>query len=670
MWGPGPFYTNYEPYTEAREGNRLVQYFDKGRLEIDDPDADPRSPWFVTGGLLVTEMVSGQAATGDRTALSLGPARVPVAGDAGDAGDFGAPTYASFAGLLSRTSDRAGATLDQHLSAGGTVARSPAPPTPLRIARYESATGHNWAEVFWRFANGPSRPAGFDWLFTLGYPITEPYWANVKVGGEPQTVLVQLFQRRSLTFNPSNPSQTQVEMGNVGRHYYNWRYSQPPSPELDVAYNVRIRVGTAPRRAVAVEETVALKNTTEQPLNSIVLRAIWNHWQDAFTLRSASVNGVPVNTRWRNEVNLDALLPRPLPPGGEVELRFSFEVTPRPVGGRSAYDRANDILSLGDMLPTVVPWENGGWAAYPYSDLGDHGYYAVADYAVEISSSASERLIVGGTGKITGVNPAKTEWRFEARRVRDVAYVISPRFMDPLADSSLSRRQGNVTMLAYFLPAHRSQALRQLDLTAPALDWFSRRIGPYPFDTYTVAEMGVPQLRSDNYAQEYPMAYFVPTTWLGLGTAPGTWTWYIPVHEVAHQWFYSNIGSNQLIDPWLDEALTSFITAEYVRANFPEHYARSFASMTASATVRKPVSSGLFSGFANENDYSATVYDGGVAMLDRVRRAMGDAAFYEALQSYHAQYQTKRARPADLLTLLQSHTTTDLKPIFSHYLGY
>src|SRR5258708_6563440 len=56
IWGPGPFYTNYEPYREAQEGNHLVQYFDKGRLEINNPDGDKNSLWYVTSGLLVKEM--------------------------------------------------------------------------------------------------------------------------------------------------------------------------------------------------------------------------------------------------------------------------------------------------------------------------------------------------------------------------------------------------------------------------------------------------------------------------------------------------------------------------------------------------------------------------------------------------------------------------------------
>ena len=42
-------------------------------------------------------------------------------------------------------------------------------------------------------------------------------------------MLIQAFQRRVLTYMPGNAPPWQVEMGNVGRHYYDWRYG-PNSP--------------------------------------------------------------------------------------------------------------------------------------------------------------------------------------------------------------------------------------------------------------------------------------------------------------------------------------------------------------------------------------------------------------------------------------------------------
>ena len=61
-------------------------------------------------------------------------------------------------------------------------------------------------------------------FYATGYPITEAYWASVKVAGVTQDVLMQCFERRCLTYTPGNPAGWQVEAGNVGRHYYQWRY--------------------------------------------------------------------------------------------------------------------------------------------------------------------------------------------------------------------------------------------------------------------------------------------------------------------------------------------------------------------------------------------------------------------------------------------------------------
>lgn len=667
MWGPGPFYTNYEPYIDGPQGNHLVQYFDKGRLEINDLNGDKLSPWFVTSGLLVKEMVSGNIYVGNEQYYELGPARVAVAGDGGP--DSG-PTYAHFAPLTGRAPNREGQPLPgtSYLRVNGDQAEVVGGmnfPEQLMLARYEQAAGHNWADVFWRYANSGQ----FDWLYTLGYPITEPYWIITTIAGQRAPVLVQLFERRVLTYNPANPSATRVEMGNVGRHYYQWRYASQRPADLQSVYDARITVGRAPERATQVSETVSFTNNTRQTLDRMVLRASWRNWDGVFNLGSAGVGGIEAQTRWLEGINLEVKLPKSLAPGERVSARLDFTVKPRPVGGRNGYDRANDILSLGDMLPTFALWENGGWAYYPYSEQGDLGYYNSSDYNVEIDSTGGEALVVGGTGQAVTTNRGYTSWRFTAGNVRDVAYVISPNFINPLTDSSMAQQQGNIKLLAYFLPQYKAQGQRQLQLVAGAAAWFGKNIGPYPFDTLVIGEMGVPLLAEDNYAQEYPMAYFVPASWMRLPTNPGTWEWYTPFHEVCHQWFYSTVGNNQISDPWLDEAMATYMTSEYIRADFPGQYNASWSSMTANATGIRPVSSGVFSGFSSINQYTATVYDTGAVMLGKIRRAMGDNAFYAAIQDYYAANRFKMVQPSDLLGALQKRSPVDLKAIFSEYLG-
>src|SRR4051794_18897335 len=49
LWGPEPNTAALqEDYAEAPGGKRLVQYFDKSRMEITKPDGDKSSPYYVT----------------------------------------------------------------------------------------------------------------------------------------------------------------------------------------------------------------------------------------------------------------------------------------------------------------------------------------------------------------------------------------------------------------------------------------------------------------------------------------------------------------------------------------------------------------------------------------------------------------------------------------------
>jgi hypothetical protein len=53
----------------------------------------------------------------------------------------------------------------------------------------------------------------------------------VQVGGVPNvSVVIQAFQRKVLTYTATNPQGFQVEFGNIGQHYYQWRYGGNAGP--------------------------------------------------------------------------------------------------------------------------------------------------------------------------------------------------------------------------------------------------------------------------------------------------------------------------------------------------------------------------------------------------------------------------------------------------------
>jgi hypothetical protein len=249
FWGPrvnsGPL---YERYLDAPNQERLVQYFDKGRMEINDPAGDRANPWFVTSGLLDRELISGHIQIGTNSYLNTGAgAAIPVAGDP----DNTFPTYADLQQIVDqRHPDQTGQSATYVFRPDGMTTHPEAVGDPgATFAHYVTYTGPSGDEVgynipaaFWTFMNqsgliqtGNSTETAdplFDWLFVLGYPIADPVWVQVKLQGTPQWVLVQPFERRLLTYTPSNPVGWQVEMGNIGQHYEAWRYQLTPLSAL------------------------------------------------------------------------------------------------------------------------------------------------------------------------------------------------------------------------------------------------------------------------------------------------------------------------------------------------------------------------------------------------------------------------------------------------------
>jgi uncharacterized membrane protein (UPF0127 family) len=237
-------------------------------MEITDPNAYPAKVWYVTNGLLVVELVTGELQAGDDSTLDSAPAEIPVAGDTDQAG---APTYAALAGLLGEEPHPNGAPITARVDGEGTVTDAPElAGYDVTAAELVAETGHRVASPFWNFllsegtiwtgSQYAEETLFPDPYFATGLPITEAYWTSVQVGGLMRDVLLQCFERRCLTYTPDNPEGWQVESGNVGRHYYEWRYGGDGAPDpapypdaLDALPAVTVESGGGEGSALLVE---------------------------------------------------------------------------------------------------------------------------------------------------------------------------------------------------------------------------------------------------------------------------------------------------------------------------------------------------------------------------------------------------------------------------------
>ena len=224
-----------EPFADLAGGTHEVVYFEKSRMEVNDPAADPTTPWYITNGLLPVELITGRRQTGYGQFEPREPAQVAAVGDPEQF-----PTYADLQRFYQSPGALNPVALGKPVTAlinpDGSLARFDdyAGDPAIRLVRGQN--NHGVAKGFMDFM----RQRGtvyenekmvadqqlYDPLRVFGLPVSAPYWVRVKVGGAERPVLFQVFERRVLTYNPANPPAWRVEMGNVGQHYYQWRYGQ------------------------------------------------------------------------------------------------------------------------------------------------------------------------------------------------------------------------------------------------------------------------------------------------------------------------------------------------------------------------------------------------------------------------------------------------------------
>ncbi len=297
--------------TNPGQGMRLVQYFDKARMELTHPASG-----IVTNGLLATEMITGKVQLGDAT---FQPVPSPAIGIAGDPDNPG-PTYAGLASngtsLFATTPAKPGtfvtliAAADGSVTDGGGFAGISMSPA---ITGYDATTQHNVLGVFMDYRTRVGLP-------TIGLAIGEPFRANVKVAGNAVTVFVQVFERRVLTYTATNPEPFKVEMGNIGQHYYRWRYgvgsgASPPAP--------------AP--ATAVTGTVTYLQRSALPPDAIVAVSLADVSRaDTPTVVIASQT-IPTN-------------------GSQVPFPFALAYDPAKIDATHSYAVSARITSGGQLL--------------------------------------------------------------------------------------------------------------------------------------------------------------------------------------------------------------------------------------------------------------------------------------------------------------------------------
>jgi hypothetical protein len=388
--------------------------------------------------------------------------------------------------------------------------------------------------------------------------------------------------------------------------------------DLETRYELDVELRFHPAR-LRVHERIALCNRSDRLVPSVHLSVLARAF-DEMRIREVRVGGRSVAASFPDPADMLVPLDAGLDPGegAVIEVEFTLEPT------RALRSSLHESLSLRGGLLRVSDWfplvSDGHGLRMP----GDSQVSAAAD-RITVDMRLDRRLDVAAPGTVLRREPRRQTYAI--RHARDFAFAVAPRL------TTLATRTHDGVRVEV-MTAHAKQAGAALKSARQALEAYDDLFGPYAWRRLVVAPT-TSLLGGD----EYPGIAFIGRAWLD---GPESWElqalrrgrpdrWfglrYVVSHEVAHQWFYALVGSDQLREPWLDEALAEFASHHVFRPNLLTSCAERPVSSTVTDFKDRRSARGCLG-------YTETVYRGGAVMVDDVRRLLGDDAFAVAMRRY------------------------------------
>jgi hypothetical protein len=333
-------------------------------------------------------------------------------------------------------------------------------------------------------------------------------------------------------------------------------------------------------------------------------------------------------------------------PGTKASIDIEFEATLPPVFARTGYD--GDFFVVAQWFPKLAKLEpDGRFASFPYHGMGEF-YADFADYDLILRTPASFEVGASGVLLREQREGAQTLRHFRARRVHDVAWIAGPALI------TRKQRMDNVEVIFLAPPGYARALDEHASIVQRGLHYFGARFGPYPYPTLTVV---VPPRGAEGAAgMEYPTLIVSDGSWLPVPLAPSLSGAAVTAHELAHQWFYGLLASNEVRYPVLDEGLSEWATLDLLRAIYGDTdpllkglgFERFDIERTAVLRHMSSTSPGLPAPDYAPREYGASVYGRAALALESIRRAHGTARFSRALSRYTRDNRFAHPTPAAL----------------------
>ncbi len=401
-----------------------------------------------------------------------------------------------------------------------------------------------------------------------------------------------------------------------------------------------------------------------------------------------------------NQTMMRVELPKTLLPNQKFifKVSWNYKITNRnSVGGRGGYEYFEDD---GNYLYTITQWyprmavysDFAGWQNKQFTGTGEFAL-TFGDFKVNITVPADH--IIGATGECSNYqavlsgtqlkrwqqaqntaepievvtlaeanlalklkSTAKKTWVYEAKNVRDFAFVSSRRLVWDAMRVNLDEGKKPMAMSYYCPEAYALYRKYSTKLVAHTLKVYSKHTLTYPYPVAISVEA--------TNGMEYPMICFN----YGRPEKDDTYSEAVKygmmgviIHEVGHNFFPMIINSDERQWTWMDEGMNTFcqyLAEQEWDNNYPSR--RGPAHLIADyMRLPKDQLEPIMTNSENIIRFGANAYGKPATALNILRETvMGRELFDYAFKEYARRWAFKHPTPTDFFRTMEDASAVDL----------
>ncbi|MBN8582147.1 MAG: hypothetical protein J0L96_15885 [Anaerolineae bacterium] len=402
-------------------------------------------------------------------------------------------------------------------------------------------------------------------------------------------------------------------------------------------------------KTITADQTIRYYNATGSTLTDLVFSVQPNIFTNAFTLNSIAQDGTALTSYSFSGQRLSVNLNQPIPSGSAVTITLNFTLKIPQKGSGDVFGYDFNQINLVDWYPFIVP-NRGGWVLNDPMPWGEHLVYDASDVELNIKTDSGVILAVGASPEANG------EWtRYRMYGTRTLAVSASNEFI--VNETTV----GNVIIRSYYFSGYQKGGDDMLIYASEAIQTFSAEFAPYPHQTLAIVQSDMDD------GQEYDGLVFLATDFYSqyTGSARSNLTT-IGVHEIAHQWWYSLVGSDHAYEPWLDETLATYSERIFYENNYPANISWWWQFRVNYFKPTGYVDATIYD-YGSFRAYTNAVYFQGALFMDDLRELMGYGNFSKFIKAYATRFANGHATSADFFALARETISVNYDDLIAEY---